>query len=167
MLLRLARYNSIHSDPARAWVLKDFFLGVPAPVGGLLVLAPLAFSLQLGAGWWDDPLAVTIWTLAIAVLLVAPIPTWSAKNIRISSNAIVAVLAGLATVIALDHLGAGRPDGPGGHAVSRPPSVRGASVPVAPASSRRAAPRPALDRRTPAVVPRDPGGVTIADELEA
>jgi len=167
MLLRLARYNTLRSDPARAWLLKDFFLGVPAPVGGLLVLAPLAFSLELGAGWWDGPLAVTIWMLAIAVLLVAPIPTWSAKGIRISSNAVVAVLAGLATVIALTILA------PIALMVLAA-TLYLAHLPYAahryrwrlhhPDESLRAL---RLEQHTPAVVPRDPVRVTIADELES
>ncbi len=167
MLLRLARYNTLRSDPARASLLKDFFLGVPAPVGGLLVLAPLAFSLELGAGWWDNPLAVTIWTLAIAVLLVAPIPTWSAKSIRISSNAVVALLAGLATVIALTIL------------VPIALMVLVAALYLAhlpyaahryrgrlhhPDESIRAL---LSEQHTPAVATRDPAGVPIADELEA
>lgn len=85
--MRLARFNATLGTQRFAWQ-KDFFTGVPAPAGALLVLSPLYFaglvspaSLEIkGAGWFPGgPWLILINTLTVAFLLVSTIPTYSAK----------------------------------------------------------------------------------------
>jgi CDP-diacylglycerol--serine O-phosphatidyltransferase len=58
---------------------KNFFLGVPAPAGSLLVLLPLICYFQFKAAVFADPYYVSGWTVFVAYLLVARIPTFSSK----------------------------------------------------------------------------------------
>src|SRR2546421_7273183 len=46
IILRLARFNTLLDDTERPPYSKEFFVGVPAPAGGLLVLLPLILSIQ-------------------------------------------------------------------------------------------------------------------------
>ena len=76
--LRLARFNVQIEDPNRpAWA-GNFFTGVPAPAGAIVVLLPIyLFFLQVSV-----PAVVTlIYTLAIAGLMVSRLPVLSGKKI--------------------------------------------------------------------------------------
>lgn len=97
MILRLARFNTL-LDTEQPPYAKEFFTGVPAPAGGLLVLLPIALSEQIGTGWWTSRVAVTVWTVAVAALLISRIPTLSAKTVRVPAKAVapLLVLVGLA-----------------------------------------------------------------------
>lgn len=85
--MRLARFNSMIGTERFAWQ-KDFFTGVPAPAGALLVLAPVYLgglvspaSLEV-KGLWPFPggtWIIALYTLAVAFMLVSTIPTYSAK----------------------------------------------------------------------------------------
>ena len=85
--LRLARFNSMLGTQQFAWQ-KDFFTGVPAPAGALLVLSPMYLagiltpaSLEMkGLGLFPSGVwLIALNTLAVAFLLVSTIPTYSAK----------------------------------------------------------------------------------------
>src|SRR3954462_5018387 len=81
IILRLARFNTLLEDTEQPPYAKEFFVGVPAPAGGLLVLLPLILSIQFGAeGWWSAKLVVVFWTVAVAALLISRIPTLSLKT---------------------------------------------------------------------------------------
>jgi CDP-diacylglycerol--serine O-phosphatidyltransferase len=103
MLLRLARFNTLLRDTGGSTCAGNFFVGVPAPAGGLLAMLPLALWLQLGAGWWSSPAAVLAWTALVALLLISRIPTVSVKTIRVSQQAIapLLVLVGLFAALAV------------------------------------------------------------------
>ena len=77
--LRLARFNVMIDDPNKpAWA-GNFFTGVPAPAGALIVLLPIYVNL-LGA----PKVAATItliYTLAIAFLMVSRLPVFSGKRV--------------------------------------------------------------------------------------
>ena len=77
--LRLARFNVMIDDPNQpAWA-ANFFTGVPAPAGALIVLLPIYLSLL---GWFSAPPAVTlIYTLLIAGLMVSRLPVFSGKRV--------------------------------------------------------------------------------------
>jgi CDP-diacylglycerol--serine O-phosphatidyltransferase len=77
--LRLARFNVMIDDPNRpAWA-GNFFTGVPAPAGALIVLLPIYVSLL---GLFKTPTALTlIYTLAIAGLMVSRLPVFSGKRV--------------------------------------------------------------------------------------
>lgn len=92
MVLRLARFNVLDDDPTAPAYTKDFFVGVPAPAGALLALAPLALQQQLGRGWWVSVSAVVVWTLIIGALTVSRIPTSSFKSMTVQPAKAAGVL---------------------------------------------------------------------------
>lgn len=77
--LRLARFNVMIDDPNRpAWT-GNFFVGVPAPAGAIMVLLPIYLSLL---GLFRTPAAlVMLYTLAIAFLMVSRLPVFSGKRV--------------------------------------------------------------------------------------
>jgi CDP-diacylglycerol--serine O-phosphatidyltransferase len=92
MILRLARFNTLLDDTEQPPYAKEFFVGVPAPAGGLLALLPLVLAQQVGMGWWTSDVAVSVWTVAIAALLISRIPTLSAKTIKVPAQAVAPLL---------------------------------------------------------------------------
>src|SRR5688500_16394941 len=92
MVLRLARFNTL-LDVEQPPYAKEFFVGVPAPAGGLLLLLPLILDEQLGrAGWWSGSVVVALWTVGIALLLVSRIPTLSVKTIKVPPRLVAPLL---------------------------------------------------------------------------
>jgi CDP-diacylglycerol--serine O-phosphatidyltransferase len=82
--LRLARFN-VNSEEEISW--KDnFFEGVPAPAGGIIVLMPLVLSFSgLGEIFFkiNYDLVVPAFFIIVSVLLISTIPTYSFKKIVI------------------------------------------------------------------------------------
>lgn len=79
--LRLARFNVMADDPNQpAWA-QNFFTGVPAPAGAIIVLLPIYLSFlgmpHGGLGSW----VILVYTLAIATLMVSRLPVFSGKKI--------------------------------------------------------------------------------------
>ncbi|HEX6344096.1 CDP-diacylglycerol--serine O-phosphatidyltransferase [Umezawaea sp.] len=92
MVLRLARFNTL-LDVDQPPYAKEFFVGVPAPAGGLLLLLPLILEEQIGRpGWWSSVPVVVVWTVAVALLLVSRIPTLSVKSIKVPPRAVAPLL---------------------------------------------------------------------------
>lgn len=101
VILRLARFNTLLDDTEQPPYAKEFFVGVPAPAGGLLVLMPLLVELQIGRpGWWSAKAVVVIWTVAVAALLISRIPTLSVKTIRVPAKAVAPLLVGVGLLAA-------------------------------------------------------------------
>ena len=93
IILRLARFNTLLDDTEQPPFAKEFFVGVPAPAGGLLLLLPLILTLQLGHdGWWSTEPVVMIWTVAIAAVLISRIPTLALKTVRVPPKAVAPLL---------------------------------------------------------------------------
>tara|TARA_B100001094_G_C18027561_1_gene718394 strand:+ start:128 stop:937 length:810 start_codon:yes stop_codon:yes gene_type:complete len=94
--LRLARFN-VNSDDEPSW--KDnFFEGVPAPAGGIIVLMPLIisfseFSKNLFQINYD--LIVPVFFIIVSILLISTIPTYSFKKIVIPRSMTKFVLFGI------------------------------------------------------------------------
>ena len=82
--LRLARFN-VNSEEEVSW--KDnFFEGVPAPAGGIVVLMPLVLSFSgLGEIFFEInyDLLVPTFFIIVSILLISTIPTYSFKRIVI------------------------------------------------------------------------------------
>jgi CDP-diacylglycerol--serine O-phosphatidyltransferase len=78
--LRLARFN-VALDAPKPDYAQDFFVGVPAPVGALLVMLPIYLghlgTLNLPA---VTATASLIYCVVIALLMVSKFPTWSFKK---------------------------------------------------------------------------------------
>jgi len=79
--LRLARFNVMSEDPDRpAWA-ANFFVGVPAPAGTIIVLLPL-YAAFLGLPRTPFVTWVTlVYTLVIAGLMVSRLPVFSGKRV--------------------------------------------------------------------------------------
>jgi CDP-diacylglycerol---serine O-phosphatidyltransferase len=83
MALRLARFNAMLDDPHRPDWKKNFFVGMPAPAGAMTALLPVYLSLR---GYVPADLTVAgavvvaLYTLAIALLMVSTVPTFSGKT---------------------------------------------------------------------------------------
>jgi len=79
--LRLARFNVMSEDPERpAWA-SNFFVGVPAPAGAIIVLLPI-YAAFLGLPrsqflTWST----LVYTLAVASLMVSRLPVFSGKRV--------------------------------------------------------------------------------------
>jgi CDP-diacylglycerol---serine O-phosphatidyltransferase len=79
--LRLARFNVMIDDPDRpAWA-ANFFVGIPAPAGAIVVMLPI-YAVFLGV---PHSLFLTwltlVYTLAIAWLMVSRLPVFSGKRV--------------------------------------------------------------------------------------
>ena len=81
VVLRLARFNVSTNEEPSSW--KDnFFIGVPAPAGGILVLMPLIYSLsEFELFNINFELIVPIFFAITSFLLISKIPTYSLKKI--------------------------------------------------------------------------------------
>jgi CDP-diacylglycerol--serine O-phosphatidyltransferase len=82
--LRLARFNVSYEEDS-SWR-DNFFEGVPAPAGGITVLMPLVLSFS-GVGDFffkiNYDLLVPAFFIAVSLLLISTIPTYSFKKIVI------------------------------------------------------------------------------------
>lgn len=100
--LRLARFNvALERADLPAWK-SAYFVGVPAPAGALLLLLPI-YAQDLGFHLPSlTPLAL-VYTLAIALLMVSRVPTFSGKMLgqRIAREYVPPVFVLVALFIAL------------------------------------------------------------------
>ncbi|WP_081511445.1 CDP-alcohol phosphatidyltransferase family protein [Nocardia donostiensis] len=97
IVLRLARFNTLMDDDTRPDWARDYFVGVPAPAGALIAMAPIALYVQFGDGWWAGFYVVAVWTLFAAALCVSTIPTLAMKSVSVAPQA----AAGLLVLVAL------------------------------------------------------------------
>jgi CDP-diacylglycerol---serine O-phosphatidyltransferase len=79
--LRLARFNVALDEPNRPPYAGNFFVGVPAPAGALIVMLPVYLELiglpRLGV----SPALALLYTIGVALLMVSSLPTWSGKRV--------------------------------------------------------------------------------------
>jgi CDP-diacylglycerol--serine O-phosphatidyltransferase len=104
---RLARFNAGVDFNASA-VTKNFFMGVPAPGGAMLVMLPLVLSFQFGDFQYvRDPRFVSPYIMFIAFMLVSRVPTFSSKMVnrglvgKLTAGKIVLFISGFALVVYL------------------------------------------------------------------
>ena len=84
--LRLARFNVMLEDKNTPTWQNNYFVGIPAPMGGVLVLLPMIFSFQIGDGFFRQPWVSGTFLFVLAGLMVSNIPTYSFKNLKISRS---------------------------------------------------------------------------------
>ncbi len=88
--LRLARFNSrIDTLPSFAY---NFFQGVPAPAGAGLALLPIAASLAFGEAAVAPPWLTGLWTVAVGLLMVSELPTYSFKKVKVPRRLLVPLM---------------------------------------------------------------------------
>lgn len=96
-VLRLARFNAridLADEPRKQ---AGFLTGVPAPVGAGLAFLPIYLWVITGNEIFAAPIAVSIWLVAVAFLLISSVPTlsWGKLRPRRSIRLEMLVLAGL------------------------------------------------------------------------
>ena len=108
MALRLARFNAALDSAPKAAFAYNFFTGVPAPAGAVLVLFPLFVGLEASQHnqfWLQDlvsyPLFTGAFLVATALLCVSTLPVWSFKNFKIPTAGILPLLLGVVVGAAL------------------------------------------------------------------
>jgi len=101
--LRLARFNIMLDDPDRPVWKNDYFLGVPAPAGAVLVMLPIYLGL-LGVKF-DTGLAVFagVYVVFVAALLISQLPVYSGKasGPRVRSDLVMPVMLVIVFYVAL------------------------------------------------------------------
>ncbi|GAA5111651.1 phosphatidylcholine/phosphatidylserine synthase [Haloechinothrix salitolerans] len=100
MVLRLARFNTLLDDTDKPPFASEFFVGVPAPAGGLLALMPVILTLEFGTGWWSTGPVVWLWLIAIAALAISRLPTLSLKSVSVPAKAVAPLLVGVGLLVA-------------------------------------------------------------------
>ena len=100
MSLRLARFNVMVDDPNRPAWMANFFTGVPAPAGAIIVLLPIYIHL-LGLPRFTA--LACIYTLVIAFLLVSTLPVFSGKKLgnRVRPDLVLPIFVVVVLFVAL------------------------------------------------------------------
>jgi CDP-diacylglycerol--serine O-phosphatidyltransferase len=96
LAIRLARFNAALNDDDvdefKIYAKKNFFVGAPAPVVGMLFLLPLALytEIQILFNNW----VLSLYLIFVCILAVSRIPTFSLKGLKISRKmaSIVAII---------------------------------------------------------------------------
>ncbi len=101
--LRLARFNVQLEEPNKPAFKTDFFVGVPAPAAALVALLPL-YLVQLGI---EETIVIdvlaTIYVIAIGLLMVSNLPTYSGKSLgkRIPRTVAMPMILAVVVLIAI------------------------------------------------------------------
>ncbi len=100
--LRLARFNvALDATDKPDWH-ASFFVGVPAPAGAMIVMLPIYVEfVAIPHGFLTAPV-VLLYTVAIGLLLVSKVPTWSGKLIgrRISRDLVAPLFVSGVVIVA-------------------------------------------------------------------
>nr|WP_225248302.1 phosphatidylcholine/phosphatidylserine synthase [Mesorhizobium sp. J8] len=101
--MRLARFNVLADDTDQPAWQSEYFVGVPAPAGAVLVMLPLyLYFLRLGLE--PTRLAAFIatgFTVLIAFLLVSRLPVYSGKSVKVPGDRVLPVILGVVLYILL------------------------------------------------------------------
>ncbi|MEX0589902.1 MAG: CDP-diacylglycerol--serine O-phosphatidyltransferase [Xanthobacteraceae bacterium] len=91
--LRLARFNVMLEDPTRPAFAGNFFVGMPAPAAALVVLLPVYLGFLGLPQTIVTSVFAMLYVLAIALVMVSRIPTWSGKKVgsRVPREYVLAV----------------------------------------------------------------------------
>ena len=82
-VVRLARFNvgAKSSEPPLG---HAYFVGVPSPAGAMLVMLPMYLSFAFTDRALVADLIICLYMVAIGLLMISRIPTWSFKTTRVS-----------------------------------------------------------------------------------
>nr|WP_244508046.1 CDP-diacylglycerol--serine O-phosphatidyltransferase [Mesorhizobium sp. ORS 3428] len=101
--MRLARFNVLAEETDQPAWQSEYFVGVPAPAGAVLVMLPLYLSfLRLGLEP-SRPAAfiATGFTVLVAFLLVSRLPVYSGKSVKVPGDRVLPVILGVVLYILL------------------------------------------------------------------
>ncbi|MCF6110071.1 MULTISPECIES: phosphatidylcholine/phosphatidylserine synthase [Mesorhizobium] len=101
--LRLARYNVLDEDTDRPQWQTEYFVGVPAPAGAVLVMLPLyLYFLRLGVEPSRPAAFIAAgFTVLIAFLLVSRLPVYSGKSLKVPGDKVLPIILGVVLYILL------------------------------------------------------------------
>ena len=94
--LRLARFNVLDEDKDRPAWQAEYFVGVPAPAGAVVVMLPV-YLVFIGAIEPGRTVAFLSsgFAILVAFLLVSRLPVWSGKRMRIARDAVLPAILGI------------------------------------------------------------------------
>ncbi len=81
-VLRLARFNSRLDEIDQPHKQAGFLTGVPAPIGAGLAFLPMYLWIATGIPEFANPVAVSLWMVVIAFLMISSLPTLSWSRMR-------------------------------------------------------------------------------------
>lgn len=90
--LRLARFNVLDEDLDRPAWQAEYFVGVPAPAGAVVVMAPLYIAFLGLEPTRTVAYAGTAFAILVAFLLVSRLPIYSGKTLRIRREYLLPVM---------------------------------------------------------------------------
>jgi CDP-diacylglycerol---serine O-phosphatidyltransferase len=101
--LRLARFNVMLEDPNRPAFAGNFFVGMPAPAAAVVVLLPVYLEMLGLPRFSFSAVLYLTFALAIALLMVSKIPTWSGKKLsaRVPRDYVLPILVLVVLAVAL------------------------------------------------------------------
>jgi CDP-diacylglycerol--serine O-phosphatidyltransferase len=95
--LRLARFNT-QIGVALPPYAYNFFTGVPAPGGAGVALVPMYLAFEFGDAVLRAPVLNAIWLVAVALLMVSRIPTFSLKRFHVPHHYVVPIMLAVVVV---------------------------------------------------------------------
>ena len=100
--LRLARFNVLDEDVDQPAWQEEYFVGVPAPAGAVLVMLPIYLAF-IGVYEPDrvTAFAASGFTVLVAFLLVSRLPVYSGKKLRVRRDRVMPLLLAVALVLLL------------------------------------------------------------------
>ena len=101
--MRLARFNVLAEETDQPAWQTEYFVGVPAPAGAVLVMLPLyLYFLRLGLEPTRTAAFVaTGLTVLVAFLLVSRLPVYSGKSVKVPGDKVLPVILGVVLYILL------------------------------------------------------------------
>ena len=101
--LRLARFNVMMENKDSPKWQAAYFTGVPAPAGAFLVLLPVYLGFLGISPSFHFATAVSVYTVAVAFLLVSNLPVWSGKSLgaRIPRSNVIPLILGVVLYVAM------------------------------------------------------------------
>ncbi|MET1754703.1 CDP-diacylglycerol--serine O-phosphatidyltransferase [Novosphingobium sp. RD2P27] len=92
-VLRLARFNARIDLADQPHKQAGFLTGVPAPVGAGLAFLPIYLWIASGQAEFTNAVAVSVWMLLIAFLMISNLPTLSWSRVRPPTSLRIGLLA--------------------------------------------------------------------------
>lgn len=99
-VLRLARFNVSNKAGGEVQPSDDFFVGIPAPAGAILVILPMSVSFAFSNQPLLPDILICGHMVLVGMAMISRIPTWSPKRVRISRGNIKYFLLGFALIVA-------------------------------------------------------------------
>lgn len=101
--LRLARFNVLDEDNDRPIWQSEYFVGVPAPAGAVLVMLPLYLSFLRVGVEPSRPAAfvATGFTILVAFLLVSRLPVYSGKSLKVPGDKVLPIILAVVLYVLL------------------------------------------------------------------